>query len=230
MLGLGVSGAAAGLELRPDDLAVFIEPVAIPLPEPIGVTEPIESSEPITTAEPVTCVLTASADGSVEEAAPGASHGSDPVLEVRPDAGRVSRAFVRFDLSTCPGLSNATVVSATLDLFLLELAASFPGSGATSYQVTAVQGPWSEETLTWDTRPAVASSATAAAPQPDEGGPVSWDVWADVQAAAHGAPHEGWQFSDAQEGRGSGGGRLAAREYPATSWLPTLTVTYHPGA
>ncbi|MDP9365486.1 MAG: PQQ-dependent sugar dehydrogenase [Chloroflexota bacterium] len=120
------------------------------------------------TFQPVTRV-TASADGRVFQARPGASDGGGRTLSAV--GGRDTRieSYLRFDVPTGPD----PIRRATLRLWVPDA----PGAGtANGPAVVRAANRWSERTLSWDNRPAKVGAAVDDAGQIDRGAWVEFDV------------------------------------------------------
>lgn len=121
---------------------------------PLTVTTP--AALPAGTFAPV-------ADARVQESSPGTNYGTS---DLRVDAGPSKESYLRF---TTQGLT-APVTSATLRLYATNGSADGPGL----YRVS--DSSWSESTLTWNNRPARASTATSDLGRISTGTWVEYDV------------------------------------------------------
>ena len=191
---------AAGFAVDADDLTVVRIPGAVP----------VES-----------CTITAVADAYIDEAAPDATAGTAPALEVAAGAAD-RRALVRFDIGSCAIPSGADVRTAQLELVLT----TAPGASR-SWTVRRINDPWTGLSVTWNTAPAVAATATAAAPTGTvAGATVAWDVLPDVADVVTGAaPDRGWLVADADEATPAAGA-VGASEAAAAADRPSLTITW----
>jgi hypothetical protein len=171
----------------------------------------------------VTCtVSTSAADTNVDENAPMSNLGAAADLYVRSKSGGNVRTLLRFDLSSCSGLVGGTVSSATLSLYVKGTPPSTRTYGA--YRVTS---SWAEGTVTWNTQPTVAGSATSTAATTAIGTRTSWNVLADVQAFAGGTANNGWQIRDqAESDAGAVEGKFASKEHGVAAELPRLQIQY----
>jgi len=87
---------------------------------------------------------------------PGQNFGNANVLEVTTccDVGSDTRiSYLWFNLDPIP--EDATILSADLELYLAGIA---PADGTTRTRLRAVNDRWSENTLTWDSRPGLSST------------------------------------------------------------------------
>jgi hypothetical protein len=189
----------------------------------------------VATTVPVSsCTVTSIADTYADQAAlsAGSNFGGGTTMLVESSVTSVTllpsnkRSFVRFDLSSCSIPSVASVVSATLNLYL-----STAPSASRTYDTFRVTGSWGETTLTWNNQPAVAATATASvATGSTSGTTLSWNVAGDVQSFVSGAAtNNGWRISDRSESSTTTRtGRFATREAGTPTQRPTLTITYYP--
>lgn len=76
--------------------------------------------------------------------------GGDPELRVKTESGKLNRALVQFDLSALP--ANATVISATLSLFVKDAT-----GGAVTISAHRLTNAWNEAQVTWNARDKAAS-------------------------------------------------------------------------
>lgn len=87
---------------------------------------------------------------------------------------------------TNPAPRGATVTQALLTINL-------PATTAVTFSVFRVTGKWSASTVTYNTKPAVAASATATGST--TGLSITFDVTADVQSWCNGVANYGWRLS-----------------------------------
>jgi hypothetical protein len=180
-----------------------------------------------------TCTLsgTAATDTYVNESNKTQTNGSTSSLVVENVAAQRRRAFVRFDLGSCPSaanLSNAGVDSATLTV-------NFTSATGTprTIKVYRVTADWTSS-INWNTQPAFAAGSTATISLTSVvPGSKSADVTKDLNdflqsspspLPPYGAvvPNYGWVLTD--EGAGTGISTLNASE--TSSGKPTLTINY----
>lgn len=189
----------------------------------------------------VTGATAAVTDATVDQTTPTVNHGGASTLDVQSRSNRARRSHVRFDLAACsPAIpSSATVVSATLDLFVTALPA-----GCRTIDVFRVSSSWAETTITWNTQPAGSGSnlppsgqATIAVTMGTAGCDVSavntyasFPVTRDVQAfVTGGTPNHGWLLRDDVENGGQARlTRFAAADTGDATRGPRLVVTYRP--
>lgn len=130
-----------------------------------------------------------------------ASSKSDTSTSSDPDSAHSSRTWIEFDVSGVAP-SGAHVLSATLNLYVIDgeaLVASILGRPAfgnpspASPLPTGVylpDGPWNEQTITWDNEPGEQSLLSMINLSGVEQW-ATWDVTAAVKAWADGAPNNG---------------------------------------
>lgn len=194
----------------------------------LGVSSQRLTSHSFASTVPTTeCTVTAAADAHVDESLPDTNDGSATSLRVRSfDTQRNARLLVHFDLSSCAIPAGASVQAATLDLYLSAAPASSRDHDA--YRVTDA---WSESTVTWNSQPTLAGSATdGAATGTVAGATVSWDLTADVTAFVAGsATNHGWLVRDRVEDAAAEQlAQFSAREHATSGQRPTLIVRYYP--
>ncbi|GAG04611.1 unnamed protein product, partial [marine sediment metagenome] len=186
-----------------------------------GVTDPDnlnnDASTPITI--PVTTTFTSIADTEVREDKPTQIFGTEVDMRVKPQAAKVARAFVQFDVSSIP--SGATVTSATLTLCLTKIQAG------QIHELRSVTGSWAEATLTWNNQPTVSATVTDTITVPGAIGCVTFTVTSNVQAWVDGTTNYGWRINDQNEGSIGRDSKYRTREdatVPAEQ--PKLDVTF----
>ena len=134
--------------------------------------------------------LDASADSFVSALTPTTNNGTSTAMTVGTFIINNQRSFVNFDVSAIP--ASFTVQSATLTL----CATTTPAVSRT-YNATRVTASWAESTITWNTQPTVADSATATATSAT--GCLTWTVTDDVQTWVNGTTAAGFRISDSSE-------------------------------
>jgi hypothetical protein len=87
-------------------------------------------------------------DAYVYEGAPTTNYGNSPGLLVRDYAPSDYESFMTFPLTDIP--TGATIVSATIYLYCYKIV----DGGNSAVGIVAVTGTWSEDTVTWNTKPA----------------------------------------------------------------------------
>src|SRR5690606_25453426 len=121
--------------------------------------------------------LAVTADTFTRGSSPGSNHGSQSFMRVNASGDKVS--YAAFDVSSL----GSPVTSAVLRLFVQDVLSSG------TVQVHALQGPWSEATVTHNTRPpSGAVLAAHAVGTAAEGTTIEIDITSIVQ---------GWQASPA---------------------------------
>jgi hypothetical protein len=188
------------------------------------------SSGRLATDEVGTCTAATASDAYVNQSAvsAGSSFGTEQTLSVRSQTLGNRRAFVRFDLAPCSIPASANVTDAELRLVVT----AAPGSTRThaAHRVTAA---W-DETTTWNSQPAVATSASAsAATGTSAGATVAWTsatLLADVRGWVDGTfANHGWRISDATESALLAAAvEYGARENTTAGSRPHLFVVYEP--
>jgi chitodextrinase len=117
------------------------------------------------------------ADSSVKQASPSTNYGTSASLNSDSGSGVAMESYVRFTVS---GVGSATVRSAKLRLYVpSDATADGPGIYACTASACST---WTESGITWNTRPARATTATA------ETGRISAGTWVeyDVTPLVHG--------------------------------------------
>jgi hypothetical protein len=132
---------------------------------------------------------------------PDANYGSGEGMSVRNRYGHPSHpknwerdVLVRYDLSSIP--SGTPIASAVLYLYYYDYGDSDPtGRDLTAYRITS---DWSEDYVTWNTRPDLDPEATSYSIVPSPTGKwMHWDVTSDVQDFINGQEvNYGWQVMD----------------------------------
>lgn len=120
------------------------------------------------------------------------NYGTASTMYVGSKAPENMRSLVKFDVSSIP--PDSAIISATLQLN----AKSVPAS-TRNYLINRVLASWGELSVTWNNKPAAASSPTSSANTPSSPGWMEWDIASDIQAFVNGNPNYGWQISDANE-------------------------------
>lgn len=153
---------------------------------------------------------TTTKDTYIEYWDPTAKHGSDTTMQVA--AVDAYRALVEFDLSSIP--SGANIISAVLNLYC--------SSGCSSPSISArrITSSWSESTVTWDTQPGHASTATYVMMATGTGW-KNWIVTSDVQNFVNGTyTNYGWKLTSAK----SENDIFRTKEYTGITYDPKLVV------
>lgn len=164
-------------------LFAFLAPVALVaalLAAPwLGASQPPTANAAAPAAPADTLTLIATQDSWVDEAAPSATHGTDPELHV----GRTSdqraayqrQTLVAFDLSKLP--ADASVTKATLELYQIKAA------GAERYNIwpDAIFDGWNEMSVTWGGKPPASNVGDPPSTLDYSNGVKQWDVTKIVQ-------------------------------------------------
>ncbi|MDO8691953.1 MAG: DNRLRE domain-containing protein [Dehalococcoidia bacterium] len=199
-------------------------PTATPTntPTPTPTLTPTPTFTPTPTPTSTTVTLTPSNDSYVDENSPNNNYGADNSLLVASrNSNRNRRSFVQFNVAGAGIPSGATVISATLRLYL----SSAPNQSR-SYDAFRVTATWTESGITWSNQPGVAASATNT--QPITAGWVPWDVTTDVQSFVNGASSNyGWRISDQTESASSTNRQGTFSSKEGTN-APQLVLVYRP--
>lgn len=116
---------------------------------------------------PLTVKFNAMADSYVNSSYPSRNYGSLGSMSV--EGGTL--AYIMFDLSSLP--TNATIAKAAMKLFCYSGTWMMIGSGYISAHYCK-DNSWTEDTITWENKPAYESNATD---RETHGMYVGWDVW-----------------------------------------------------
>lgn len=164
-----------------------------------------------------------SADCYLDEQNKNSNRGDLAYIKVESESGKNDRTLLTFDLTEIP--SGSTVESATLSLNAYVV----PGAGRT-YEAWQTTSSWGETTVTWNTPPSYAGSASASA-----GEASGWMEWSsttltsDVQGWVTGSStNYGWMINDSVEDTATEHNILfySRREATQTTLRPKLTVRY----
>ena len=164
--------------------------------------------------DPIGVQMSPVQDAQVYSGAAGVNYGSDTLLGLGDDGGSY-QSLVQFDLSAIP--PGAIILTATLDLYQSPV---FPDEQL-SAAVALVDESWSENTVTWNSRPAATSYGDPSTQfNTNAIGWVRWDVLNTVQ--------RWWTGQDANNGflftaMGAGLSQFQSRE---NSVPPRLIVWY----
>jgi hypothetical protein len=204
--------------------------LALPLTLVLSATVASASSLTVASAkltEFTSCTLD-SASGGIDDAytqqdVPTTTHDLT-VLDVNSDKQSKNQyTFIKFAslLTSCPHLTAANVMSATLTLVMT----TAPGRAKT-YTVSRVDpaATWTGATLTWNNQPAVTSTTTTFASGTVTGTRTA-DVTIDVAAFATGTANKGWRIADLGVTT-SDLGTFASGEFVTTASRPKLTIGY----
>ena len=190
----------AALVIGPATLAVALIGLA-------GV-EPQASAETLATAasaQTIVNTFSADADTRVHEASPTTNFGSRVVLRVDGAADPEIESYLRFTVSGLAG----SVQRATLRLHAIDATADRP-------RVSGTTNGWSESAMTWNDRPAPATSAI------DDAGAIAANTWAELDVtsliAANGT------FSFILQATHQDGVDFDSRESTSVSLRPELVV------
>ena len=141
-------------------------------------------------------------DSMVRQVAPTQNYGSSLTMDVSsglPSSNLTARSFLKFDVSSIPLGEDIIIQSATLRLW----AESYPDATRV-YDLHLVTDNWTENSVIWDSQPAVAATAAASSPTPsDVNTPMEWSVLSEVLDWRDGiTPNYGWRISDDAEETG----------------------------
>ena len=122
-----------------------------------------------------TLLLAPSADAYVYQANPTTASGSSPELRVRQSSTQQYESYLTFNVTgTTGGISKAELTLTT---------ANYAGADtASAPDVRIVTGPWSEGSVTWDTKPAYGAIVAAGGGAWGQASPYTWDVTTAVTA------------------------------------------------
>lgn len=196
----------------------------------LGATAAFAASLTVTSqklAEFTSCALDSSSGGiddtfSKQDTATSTSNVT--TLDVKADSGAKNRySFIKFTnlLSSCVGLSGASVKSATLTLQLT----TAPTHNKT-YTVSRVDtsASWTQTTLTWNNQPGVVAATTTFASGTTTGTRTA-DVTSDVALYASGTTNQGWRIADLVTTTNDTG-QFASAENTTAANRPKLTIGY----
>lgn len=177
---LMVVGLLGGMMLVDDGLTVAKPaPFADELDDVMATTmaSSRQAEAPLGASQSFTQTFYVQHDTWIDEANPTTQHGSDQYLRVgRTSLGDDSQTLLWFDVSGLP--ANAVILDATLAMYIefnVTQGQSPASPAAGSILVDAVDASWSENTVTWQTRPA---STYLGDPASDY--QIGWTTW-DVQ-------------------------------------------------
>ena len=171
--GVAATGYAAGTSVASNRLSVF-RPSALP-----------------PACSPHSQTLTAVADTYINQSAVGTNYGSSTTLGVNGRVNQNQRTLVRFTLPTAP--TGCTMASATLRMN----ASSF--TTARTLNVFRAGSAWAEDTVTWTSWTANASTSVGTAVTAASAtGWVQWTVTTHVQSHYSGTNH-GFVIRDSNE-------------------------------
>ena len=163
-------------------------------------------------------------DSYVDAGAPAANFGTATEMLVDGDAAGVKRSFVRFDLSSVP--SGSVISAGTLTLCFTSVD---PAAVGRTHDLRRVTEPWAQDSITWDTQPAISTTLTATFTVPASPGCAVVNVLADVQAWVNGTtPNHGWRLNDSSETAGSTPVTYATVENSDLSLRPLLLDDFVP--
>ena len=185
------------------------------------------------------CVLPATADELtfystddtfLEEPSPNVNFGDwDRMVARNTGAGPWEEdPLVRFDISSIP--PGTDIPSATLHLYYYRWDDNY--SGGRPLRCRRVTSDWSENTVTWNTRPTWASEITDQINVPGSYQWMEWDVTDDVQAFVDGEETDyGWIIRDETYWGGSNIPRtfFRTKEHDDPGLWPYLEVVPEPG-
>ena len=169
-----------------------------------GNTDPTPATAAWTIVTATTDSFLAEADSTVDERRSTSNFGSATTLESDGGSGRAKQAFLRFDASGVSGV----IVSAKLRVWVTNATSNGP-------QVFLADSGWSENTVTWATRPSLLSGAI------DDAGSISAGAWYEFDVTA--AVSEAGLYSFALASTSTDALKFASRE---TTTPPELLVAY----
>jgi len=170
-------------------------------------------------------------DTTLRMKVPDNNYGSREYLSVRNRYGHPSQpeywehdVLIRFDLLAIP--TGTSITSAILNIYYYAYDENNPaGRDLTLYRVTS---DWDEDTVTWNTRPSIASAVTSYDVVPNSPGSwMEWDVTSDVNDFVdENKVNYGWQIMDEQYWGGYDvpDSKFRSKEYG--SIIPYLEIEY----
>jgi uncharacterized repeat protein (TIGR02543 family) len=173
-------------------------------------------------------VLPPVADSKVAAQSPKNNYGSSTSVDVQAyNAGNRQRGLFQFDLSGIP--VGSTIESATFAAYYYSSYLASLNPAGRTYNLYPNTNPWTENAVTWNTRPGYDTSQVASAIMPDSFGWVTWDVTTMVQGWVDGTPNYGFVMMDSNETGGVNRvGMFRSREYADSGYTPWLVVHYTP--
>jgi hypothetical protein len=144
-----------------------------------------QTGDPIANANSLTDItIYADRDTLVRASLPDTNYGNNIIIAAGRDEFTLeTQSLVGFNLSEIP--ANATLQSAVLRLQVISTSDNLPLTG----NIYAVTGAWTENTVTWNTRPPLSSTLIDSIVMPGTAGiTLEWDVLSLVQAWHNGTP------------------------------------------
>lgn len=182
---------------------------------------------------------TAALDTYANEGNKTKNYGNDTAIFIWGKSTKLKIVYVRFDLSKCsPALTGTAVIKqATLRLFLQTTASANRTYGA--YRVDGASCPeglstcWGETSMTWNSRPSSASTATATLTintgAANNKQLYAWNVTADVVKFVAGtAANYGWSIADTAADTGTVDSKWSTVETAVATEAPRLVIVYSP--
>ena len=171
-----------------------------------------ESSNIVLPAATTTVELVSIADARTQLGSPTVNFGGD--IKTWTNVPAAHQSFFRFDLAMIP--AGAIIESAE---FKIHFNGNYAGSNNT--ELGRVEGAWAEDTITWNTQPAVTWNGYSV-PVGDTEQELEYDVTDLVAAWQSGArPNHGFAIRSTQ----NGGKQYWSKEYPGV-FPPRLEITY----
>ena len=170
--------------------------------------------------------FTSTIDTYVDKGSASSNFAAATSMDVRSKKNNDRRSLVQFNVSSIPG--SATITSATLTLCATSVASS-----TRTYDAYRVTSTWVETSVTWNTQPTVAASATDSTTTPGSPGCMTWTVTADVQTWVDGsATNYGLRVNDSAENSGPSLVSIfrTSEDTAVPADIPTLDVTYTAGS
>ena len=116
-------------------------------------------------------ILPVQADTWINQALPSTNYGNETTVSIGRVSTNARNGLLKFDLSSLPG--STVVISAALEMYYdVNLSLPEGARGVADVWTDAVLSPWSEMTVTWNTRP-----VTQAVGDPASGITPGWNRW-----------------------------------------------------
>lgn len=165
--------------------------------------------------------LVADKDSEIDNALPDDNNGSFWLNIVNWAGGERSIGLVEFDLSGIP--TGATVTSAAFGMYQI-----LNGSSGWTYDVFRVTSAWDESTVTYNTAPGVAATASSSLTIGDNsiGLYREWDVTALTQSWVDGTYDNYGMWIEEIPVQGDGKAYFVSSEYSGEAYAPYLSIRY----
>lgn len=152
-------------------------------------------SQVVAGSTPGTELFYSTEDAQVYMDSPNTNYGASTSMQVKNEGIAFAwecDALLRFDLTSIP---LTTVIDlASLHLYYHDYAGTNPAGR--SLTCKKIMDSWKEETVTWNSRPAVDPEVVAEAVVPSQFGWMEWDVTDAVRDIVNGHANYGWSIND----------------------------------